>query len=1055
MGFAASVKRWLLGSAPVRAPEPSPVTRAPRGQVYSPSAAADLAALFAAKAQVPATWQAPTKPVWLDKWMQGKGAGRTLAMDSVPYDDLADYAAMSGPWSEGLGFMGYAYLAEVQQRPEYRRIPEIWAAECTRKWIKLKGDDPARLAKLEGRMRHFGVREKMREAVELDGGFGRAHVFMDFGDKQGERDGPLVITPETVVQGSLKNLKVVEPYWVYPLNFNTLDPLADDYYCPSHWLVMGEEVHTSRLLTIVGREVPDILKPVYMFGGLSLTQMVKPAVDNFIRNRKSIGDLLHAFSTMVLATNMGSMLSPEGASEMVRRVGAFVYGRENGGLMLVDKETEELKNVSAPLGSVDSLLAQSMEMILIPAGIPMVVYAGTTPSGLNASSDGELKAFYGHVKGYNEKTLGGPLQTILRVLQLDMDGTIDESVTFEFVDGWELDEGAKATMRQANMTTATGYIQAGVISPENERERLTGEEGGLYYGMKLEEPEVPMDMGDGEGEEDDDGDDKDPPGGGGGGKANDSGSQHWITAHPDGPDSKGTPLLIGGDGTVEGGAGGKLNGQKLNHVTSRSAARMRGDGPERPAGHEDPVASAPSPVRNDGEGAGGWAKRLGEHADKVGGVENHRAAQQAHEEARDVFLGKDMFLAGHHRNEALRHKDAHKTETLGKDWHKDEAEQAGLAADLASTSAKDITGHAMARAKHNDAYSAYEEALRVERMRDPSVGYNHPLADKMSYHSAQSMKHTNAAQALAKKQAKEQMGEGAWSQLPEGTREHVERVSNRFAKHSRAQLREHLAGYSMGLNDEADLAQAKAMTKDPAFLARYQSADPETRAAARAEFEAARIKGQEAVRFAGHKGVDLNSKGTGAKATRAQIGHMVDGLEHLERQGYDVKGALAQASVQYLAGTPTSAKTNGHATQHNGTGYFALNHDRTGPDRLLQGHKSEEKRQGKGAPWSQSYAAGPKHAARTTAIHELAHALGMQEHIKSPDRLQGILASLHPDKDHKGRNEWIKNNISTYAGENKHETDAELAALVTAEHYKPGTLPKELEDHVKWLFNPK
>ena len=48
--------------------------------------------------------------------------------------------------------------------------------------------------------------------------------------------------------------------------------------------------------------------------------------------------------------------------------------------------------------------------------------------------------------------------------------------------------------------------------------------------------------------------------------------------------------------------------------------------------------------------------------------------------------------------------------------------------------------------------------------------------------------------------------------------------------------------------------------------------------------------------------------------------------------------------------------------------------------------------------------------------------------------------------------EWIRENISEYATSNIHELDAELAAMVTDPDYKRGTLPKQLEDHVDWLF---
>jgi hypothetical protein len=43
----------------------------------------------------------------------------------------------------GHTFLGYPYLSELAQRPEYRTISETISTEMTRKWIRLrsKGDD--------------------------------------------------------------------------------------------------------------------------------------------------------------------------------------------------------------------------------------------------------------------------------------------------------------------------------------------------------------------------------------------------------------------------------------------------------------------------------------------------------------------------------------------------------------------------------------------------------------------------------------------------------------------------------------------------------------------------------------------------------------------------------------------------------------------------------------------------------------------------------------------------------------------------------------------------
>ena len=46
--------------------------------------------------------------------------------------------AIQSTFAEGLTFLGYAFLAQLAQRPEYRRAAEILAEEMTRKWIKLQ-----------------------------------------------------------------------------------------------------------------------------------------------------------------------------------------------------------------------------------------------------------------------------------------------------------------------------------------------------------------------------------------------------------------------------------------------------------------------------------------------------------------------------------------------------------------------------------------------------------------------------------------------------------------------------------------------------------------------------------------------------------------------------------------------------------------------------------------------------------------------------------------------------------------------------------------------------
>lgn len=404
--------------------------------------------------------------------------------------------AGDGLFSEGLGFLGYAYLAELSQRPEYRRVSTIWAEEATRKFAKLTGDDD-KCAELQKVMDGFDVRGKFREAIEQDGFFGRSQIFIDMGHPPtaDELSKPLLIRKEKIGKGKVKNLKVIEPFWSYPGPYDSTNPLAPNFYRPKHWQVMGSRVHTSRLLTFVGREMPDMLKPAYSFGGLSLSQMIKPYVDNFLRTRQSVSDLIHSFSTMVLSTNMGTVLQGAGATDLMRRAQLFNQTRDNRGLMLTDKDTEELTNVTTPLSGLDSLQSQSQEQIASAAGIPLVILLGVTPSGLNASSDGEIRSFYATIKGYQERVCQGPYQTIMEIMQLHAWGAIDPDIGFEFIDLWEMSEKEKSEIRKSDADADVAYVSGGIVSADEVRDRIVEDPESPWYGRDLaaDAPEAPDD----------------------------------------------------------------------------------------------------------------------------------------------------------------------------------------------------------------------------------------------------------------------------------------------------------------------------------------------------------------------------------------------------------------------------------------------------------------------------------------------------------------------------------------------------------------------------------
>lgn len=471
---------WRKKVEPAPAPEPA----APRA-IKIHSEALGLARARNAKLADghERTWRVPEPPPGI----LPKGVTKQMAMDwAEPANGLYQFTA-NGLWSEGLGFLGYPYLAELAQRPEYRAIVEKYAGHATRKWIKLSGGDDAKLKRINELIEQFKVRESFRELGEHDGFFGRAQLYIDVGERNPARE----ITPLSMSSAKLKGLKgfkTIEPMWCYPGRYNSTDPRQADFYKPQLWNMNGNQIHASRMLTLVGREVPDMLKPAYAFGGLSRTQMAKPYVDNWLSTRQYVNDIIGKFSMFVLSTDMAAVLAGGSAGGLIDRVALMTEFRDNNGTLMLDKTSELFENVNAPLGSLDKLQTQAQEHMASVASIPLIELLGITPMGLNASSDGEIRTFYANIKDFQERVYREPLLTVIDILQMFEYGAIDPTIKFEFLDLWESDQEADAKVELARAQTDAQYVTMGAVSNEEIRERLAADETSIYHGLKLSGP---------------------------------------------------------------------------------------------------------------------------------------------------------------------------------------------------------------------------------------------------------------------------------------------------------------------------------------------------------------------------------------------------------------------------------------------------------------------------------------------------------------------------------------------------------------------------------------
>lgn len=381
-------------------------------------------------------------------------------------------------------FLGYGYLTGLAQNGLIRAGCEMIADEMVEKGITLttKGnndpdtDKQAKLDRLNELITKINLLPTLRKAVSISKYYGGSLVYMDFDGIDTASENllnPLILTKNELRGKKLRRLKVIEPYNLSPGQYNAADPLQEYYFKPRYWFVMGKAVDASRFLPPVQEnELPTILRPAYNFFGIPLAQIVLDAVAHFTECREAEARLLTKFSLTVFKTNLNEQLFSGGDwSQIDNRVNNFVQYRSNDGVMLIDKESEDIDIKSTSLAGVKDIVSQAMEIVAAYFNEPVTKMWGLTPSGFN-TGESDLNNHYDHIASQQEKQLRDQIEYVLKVLQVQEWGEIDNEITFTFNPLSEEKEESIATVNKIKAETQQIYISNGVISPDEGRECL-------------------------------------------------------------------------------------------------------------------------------------------------------------------------------------------------------------------------------------------------------------------------------------------------------------------------------------------------------------------------------------------------------------------------------------------------------------------------------------------------------------------------------------------------------------------------------------------------------
>ncbi len=378
------------------------------------------------------------------------------------------------------GFIGYGRLQQLAQDSVMRLMIHTRTDEMVRRWIEIKAEDADRAERLNREVERLHIRGKLQQAVALMGFMGGAYIYVDTGTEKPEE--PLDWSAHSAEFGEGVTFRVVDPFFTAAQAFNATNPLAEDFYKPSVILVMGKPVHRSRLLRIVENEPVQMLLPSYNFLGIPQSQLLEDYVRDFRDNREASNRLLKKFSSSTLKMNLSQWLYSSGArSQVERRIANFIRWRNNDGVAVLDKDSEDFAQINTPLSGVDAMVSQSLQFAVAINGTNVVKTLGLSPAGFN-TGDSDIKTHNDLIAGLQEKVLREPIRRILQALTLAIWGDA-EPTDFEFCPLNEEDQRTTAETQKMRADTIAVYADRGIVTTEEARQAVRQMDQGDLAGV--------------------------------------------------------------------------------------------------------------------------------------------------------------------------------------------------------------------------------------------------------------------------------------------------------------------------------------------------------------------------------------------------------------------------------------------------------------------------------------------------------------------------------------------------------------------------------------------
>lgn len=381
-------------------------------------------------------------------------------------------------------FPGWGALILYQQVPLIYNACKVYADEIMRGGFELvskDGSDKSELIKLlNNRIKEYEVKEILHKALLTAVSLGGCQIFTKLKNDENKQSKKIKYDATSITKGSLEYFTVIEPQWCSPVAVNFNKPKEKDFYKPELYTVMGEETHSSRMIKVIFNPVPTLIKPVYWFYGMSLTQKILQAVMDVEEVRNEIKEIIKRYNLCLVGLSPDALTDPVQAKA---RIQSFINGRDNFGAFIFAKGEEEVIQIQMALAGLDELFSRLIEFLCPVSEIPATKLLGQALRGFTTNDESSHRNWYDKTENNRESMAKPPLMSMLHMIMLNEGIEIDHDIDIKFGRLYEADKLELAQIDKFNSEAEKNRVEAGILSTSEVREVIANNEDNGYANL--------------------------------------------------------------------------------------------------------------------------------------------------------------------------------------------------------------------------------------------------------------------------------------------------------------------------------------------------------------------------------------------------------------------------------------------------------------------------------------------------------------------------------------------------------------------------------------------